>query len=217
MKERKTMKPDSLILDIDGTLWNSTPIVADAWNEVIEELRPDIPFRYTAYQLTQLFGRSLHAIADLSLPFLEETERYSLVDVCCEREHEFLSANDRDLLFPGVSDTVRELSKDYKLFIVSNCQNGYIELFLEKSGLGSCITDFECPGTSNRTKSDNIKLVMERNQLQNPVYVGDIEGDQIASKEAGIPFCHASYGFGKVKAPDYTIQQFSDLLTLFDR
>ena len=30
------MKTDGIILDIDGTLWNSTPIVAEAWNEIIE-------------------------------------------------------------------------------------------------------------------------------------------------------------------------------------
>ena len=28
------MKTDGIILDIDGTLWNSTPIVAEAWNEI---------------------------------------------------------------------------------------------------------------------------------------------------------------------------------------
>lgn len=209
------MKPDSLILDIDGTLWNSTPIVADAWNEVLKK-RPDISFRFTPYQLTQLFGRSLPDIADLALPFLEENDRYALINICCKREHEYLYNCNQNLLFTGVAETLKKLADKYKLFIVSNCQDGYIELFLEKTGLGPYINDFECPGTSNRTKGTNIKLVMERNHLQNPIYVGDIEGDQIASKEAGIPFCHAAYGFGKVENPDYTIEQFSDLLTLFD-
>lgn len=113
------MKPDSIILDIDGTLWNSTPIVADAWNEVISK-RSDIPFRFTAQQLTQLFGRSLPAIADLALPFLEERDRYALINICCEREHEYLYQSNQDLLYPGVADTIRELSENYKLFIVSN-------------------------------------------------------------------------------------------------
>ena len=208
------MKPDSIILDIDGTLWNSTPIVADAWNKVIEK-RADIPFRFTAHQLTQLFGRSLSAIADLAFPFLEEKDRYSLIDACCEQEHKYLYASEHNLLYPGVADTIQKLSGKYKLFIVSNCQNGYIELFLDKTGLGPYITDFECPGTSARSKGTNIRLVTERNALKNPVYVGDIQGDQIASREAGVPFCYASYGFGSVENPDYTIRQFSDLLTLF--
>lgn len=208
------MKPDSIILDIDGTLWDSTPIVAEAWNDVIKD-RADISSRFTAHQLTRLFGRPLYTIADLAFPSLEKTDRYALIDLCCEREHEYLYASVRDILYPGVADTIRKLSNEYKLFIVSNCQDGYIELFLDKTGLSPFIADFECPGTSSRSKGTNIRLVMERNHLTNPVYVGDIEGDRLASKEAGIPFCHAAYGFGKVENPDYVIRRFADLLTIF--
>lgn len=208
------MKPDSIILDIDGTLWNSTPVVADAWNQAVSEhssLQPD----FTAYQLTQLFGRTLNDIADIAFPSLAEKERYALIDLCCEQEQAALSASTQDLLYPGVAETVRTLSKSCPLFIVSNCQSGYIELFLEKTGLADCITDFVCPGDTGVGKGPNIRLIMERNHLKAPIYVGDIEGDHAAATEAGIPFCHAAYGFGSVKAPDYVIQEFSELLTLF--
>jgi len=208
------MKPDSFILDIDGTLWNSTPIVADAWNEIVSA-RPDVPVTFTAQRLTELFGKTLKTIADLIFPFLEEEDRYSLIDACCKREHEFLRASQDNILYPEVDSTIRALSKKYKLFIVSNCESGYIELFLEKTGLGPFITDFECPGYTGLGKGDNIRLVVERNHLEHPVYVGDTAGDQEASAFAGVPFCHAAYGFGKAEAPDYTIQKFSDLLSIF--
>ena len=61
------MKTDGIILDIDGTLWDSTPIVAKAWNEVIAQ-RKDVPVRLTAKQLTGLFGRTLEVIADMVFP-----------------------------------------------------------------------------------------------------------------------------------------------------
>ncbi|MBS6397299.1 MAG: HAD family hydrolase [Clostridiales bacterium] len=208
------MKPDSIILDIDGTLWNSTPIVAEAWNEIVS-LRSDVSVHFTAQQLTQLFGRPLNVIADMVFPFLDEADRYALINACCEREHELLRASSQDILYPGVADTIRQLSKTCPLFIVSNCQSGYIELFLEKTGLASCITDFECPGNTGLTKGPNIRLVADRNHLKHPVYVGDIEGDRQASMEAGVPFCHAAYGFGQVDHPDYVIRTFSDLITLF--
>lgn len=194
------MKTDGIILDIDGTLWNSTPIVAEAWNEIIEK-RDDIPFRFTAKQLTQLFGRPLPVIADMVFPFLEEKERYDLMNECCEREHELLRASTQNILYPGVAETMKALCKKIPLFIVSNCQSGYIELFLEKTGL---------------SKGPNIRLVADRNHLQNPVYIGDIDGDRQASEEAGVKFCHASYGFGKVERKDYVIKEFSDLMTLFE-
>lgn len=208
------MKPDSIILDIDGTLWNSTPIVAKAWNEALKT-RPDITYRFTAQKLTKLFGHPMTTIADMVFPELSEQERYALIDDCCEQEHTFLSASTENLLYPGVADTIPKLSKTYPLFIVSNCQSGYIELFLEKTGLTPYITDFECPGNTGLGKGPNIQLVIKRNHLKSPIYVGDIPSDQAASKEAGIPFCHATYGFAEVTSPDYTIDQFRDLLTLF--
>lgn len=208
------MKPDSIILDIDGTLWNSTPIVAEAWNEIVAS-RKDVSVTFTAQWLTQLFGKTLDTIADLVFPFLDPEDRYALIKLCCQREHEYIRASKKDILYPGVADTVRTLSKDCPLFIVSNCQAGYIELFLEKTGLGPCITDFECPGYTGLGKGENIRLVVRRNHLQSPVYVGDTKGDHEASVSAGVPFCHAAYGFGKTEQPDYTIRQFSDLLSIF--
>ena len=33
---------DGLILDVDGTIWNTTGIVAQAWNKVIDENFPQV-------------------------------------------------------------------------------------------------------------------------------------------------------------------------------
>ena len=44
--------------------------------------------------------------------------------------------------------------------------------------------------------------------------MGDIEKDEIASREAGVKFIHAAYGFGKAVSPDYTINRFSELLDI---
>lgn len=209
------MKTDGIILDIDGTLWDSTPIVAKAWNEVIAQ-RKDVPVRLTAKQLTGLFGRTLEVIADMVFPFLEKEDRYTLINSCCDREHELLYECDDDILYPGVADTIRSLSAKVPLFIVSNCQSGYIELFLKKTDLGSFITDFECAGNTGHPKGYNIRLVADRNHLEHPVYVGDIDGDRVASEEAGVPFCHASYGFGEVDHADYVIKNFSELKSIFE-
>ena len=32
----KKMKTDGIILDVDGTLWDSTPIVAGAWTRAVQ-------------------------------------------------------------------------------------------------------------------------------------------------------------------------------------
>jgi phosphoglycolate phosphatase len=58
------------------------------------------------------------------------------------------------------------------------------------------IEDFENFGRTGKGKSDNIRLIVERNQLDQAVYIGDIQGDFDSTREAGLPFIHARYGFG---------------------
>ena len=92
----------------------------------------------------------------------------------------------------------KELAKTYDLYIVSNCQCGYIEQFLRKTQLEAYIKDIECFGNTGKNKGENIRLLVKRNSLKAPVYIGDTKGDCDASKEAGVPFIFASYGFGNV-------------------
>lgn len=56
-------------------------------------------------------------------------------------------------MYDGVVDTVKKLSEKYPLFIVSNCQCGYIEAMLNASGLGSYIKDHLCFEETQTPKS----------------------------------------------------------------
>lgn len=200
---------DSILFDLDGTLWDSTEIVARAWNKVLAE-EPSLDLQLTAKDLKELFGRPLPVIASILFEQLPEAEQLDLMDRCCHQEHIALS-KECGILFPELEDTLKILSSKYKLFIVSNCEDGYIETFLQVSGLSSYFTDFECPGNSGLLKGDNNKLIIERNQLQHPIYLGDTQGDADAAAYAGIPFIFAKYGFGNVSHYDYSIEQFAQL------
>lgn len=110
---------------------------------------------------------------------------------------------------------LESLSQKYKLFIVSNCQEGYIEAFYNYHQLETYFIDYENPGRTGLSKGENIKLIIERNQLKSPVYIGDTLGDQQAAKAAGIPFVYANYGFGEVEEYDYIIHSLRELQTIF--
>lgn len=56
------------------------------------------------------------------------------------------------LLYPHIEAGLRRLLVRYPLFIVSNCQAGYIEAFLEWSGLAECFRDFGCSGNTRLSK-----------------------------------------------------------------
>lgn len=200
---------DGIIFDLDGTLWDATDMVAVAWEKVIND-KTGFDIKISGDDLKKLFGRPLPVIIEALLPELSEAQREDVLEVCTEAEYDELKINPGKL-YPNLVDTLKELVKKYKLFIVSNCQAGYIELFLEVTGLAEYFTDYECPGRSGLLKADNNRLIVERNNLKNPVYVGDTMGDKEASDKAGIPFIFASYGYGDVDDYYSKIESFDEL------
>lgn len=204
---------DSIILDIDGTLWNTTGIVAQAWNKAISRLFPQVPL-VTAEILQGQFGKTMDTIADNLFAGLTAEQKKFLIDKCCEEEQAALHSNTENITYEGVVETIAQLSTKVPLFIVSNCQSGYIELVIEKNHIEKYITDYECFGTQGKPKDENIRLIVERNNLKNPVYVGDTQGDYEACTKAGVPFIWAAYGFGKPESYVAKIEKFSDLKDL---
>ena len=147
-------------------------------------------------------------------PDLNDTERQNIVKELCEVEQSLLEKNG-GVLFHNVENVLKELSQKYKLYIVSNCQDGYIEAFYKFHRLDQYFLDFENPGRTGLSKGENIKLVIERNNLLSPVYVGDTQGDLEAARFANIPFIFAEYGFGQVSEYDMKVKSFEELLKVF--
>lgn len=201
---------DSIIFDIDGTLWDSREQVAIGWNRAIEE-KSNLDTRVNLAWLKSLFGKPMTEIADIIFPSLSSMEKSELMKHCYQYELDYLRAHPAPL-YPHVSETMAQLVKTYPLFIVSNCQCGYIECCIESTHIDQFITDFACFGDTNQPKDKTIRLIMERNQLTQPVYVGDIQGDADACALAGIPIIHAAYGFGTIENPLHRIHDFADLL-----
>lgn len=194
---------DSIIFDVDGTLWDSTDVVAAAWNDIITR-QTKKPSSLTGDSLKKLFGKLLPDIAAVIFADEPVEEQLRLIDLCCEEEHDALLRTPAPT-YPELENTLKLLSGKYRLFIVSNCQAGYIEVFLEATGLGHYFEDHLCPGDTGNAKAANISEIVKTHHLQSAVYVGDTAGDYQATKEAGLPFIFASYGFGTVDTPDAVI------------
>ena len=207
-------KFDALILDIDGTIWNTTGIVAVAWNKAVDMSGFDVA-KVNAQALQQEFGKTMDVIAKDLWPNLDKAKREILMSYCCSEEQIALQENVVDISYPEVIETIKELSASENIYVVSNCQSGYIELTLEKTGLTDYIKDFECFGRTGKGKAENLQLLVTRNQIMHPVYVGDTQGDADACSQAGIPFVWASYGFGSVEKYYERIDRFSDVKKLF--
>lgn len=212
-KNRKgTQYMDSIIFDVDGTLWDSTDSVARSWNLAIQE-NSSLDLTITENALQQVFGKTMTEIADTLFSRLPEKERIKLLEVCFQYENRYLETHPGKL-YDGVTDTLAVLSGQYPIFIVSNCQKGYIEVLLRTCSLEPFIKDHLCFGETQTSKGQTILTLMKRNGLKNPVYVGDTRGDADACAEAGIPFIFAGYGFGDVPDARMRISKFTDLKDL---
>ena len=217
MHWRKTGMKTGIIFDMDGTLWNSAREVALAWNQVITKkgMKP-----LTDQDLARVMGLPMDKLARALFPEMEAQASYDLMDACVMVENDYLEIHGATL-YPGVEETLRALRHNYPLYIVSNCQCGYIEAFLAHYGFGELFSDIQCFGVNKKQKGENIRIVAERNALDRVIYVGDIEGDYHATVEAGGLFVHAAYGFGTLpeeiakKVP--AIQKFSELPAVIEQ
>ena len=68
---------DSIIFDVDGTLWDSADSVAAAWNLAIKKFS-SLDITLDREILGSVFGKTMTDIGDILFPSLSETEKDSL-------------------------------------------------------------------------------------------------------------------------------------------
>ncbi|MCE5196511.1 MAG: HAD family hydrolase [Negativicutes bacterium] len=200
---------NAIIFDLDGTLWDVSRQVLPAWNRVLQR-HSEVNRQITIADLHSYMGKTIADIAQIMLPELPLVQSLKIMDECAVEEQLYLREHG-GVLYPHLEEMLASLKKNYLLFIVSNCQDGYIESFLEFHKLTEYFTDTECAGRTGLSKGENIKLVMARNQIERAVYVGDTEGDLKAARLAAIPFIHAAYGYGRIDSKEVSIAQLSEL------
>lgn len=199
----------AVIFDLDGTLWDASASIAGSWSQVLKTKRYD---PVNPDQVKSLCGQPMDAILRALAPGAD----LELLDELCLLEERNLH-HDHGVLYPGIRELLEKLSTSYDLYIVSNCQKGYIEIFLETMELSDYFKGFDCWGNTQSPKGITLKGLMTRHGIEQAVYVGDTKGDQSAAKYAGVPFIHAAYGFAKVDAADAVINEPLELLECLDQ
>lgn len=205
------MQADGIIFDLDGTLWDSCRSVADSWRLSLNERHGGL-IQPTEQDIRGIMGMTLEQIAQkLFSPY--GARALEVCSDCIDHEYEYIAVHGGSL-YPGVEALLNSLKPRHKLYIVSNCQCGYIECFTGFTGLGGCFDGYECSGSTGLSKSENIRLVVQRAGLSSPVYVGDTHMDELSAREAGLPFIHAAYGFGSAEKADAVLRCPLDLLDI---
>ncbi|MBR2809321.1 MAG: HAD-IA family hydrolase [Erysipelotrichaceae bacterium] len=200
-----------IIFDLDGTLWDCEQATLDTFNEICE--KHGLP-AITRETVKASMGITREESIELFFPGIEDGEKYldEAESLLAIRLHEGSAT-----IYPGLKETIEELVKEYGLYIVSNSDDfNYIGAFVDCYGFKDHIIDYFPASAMGISKSDAIRKMVDKYELDKAIYVGDTIRDYQAASKAGVRFIFAGYGFGSFDYP-YRADTCLELLALIDK
>lgn len=207
------MKFEMVIFDLDGTLWETEECTYRTANKILKKY--DDSKKISMDVVKGTMGSTFAETAECFMPYFDKEKREFILKEMLAFNSDILSVIG-GRVYPYLKETLEKLKGKYQLAIVSNCDAGYIESFLESSKLSEYFKDFMAAAKMKIPKSEAIKRVIDRNEINSAIYVGDTIKDFEASKGAGIDFIHARYGFGKKIDTQYGINSIMELPELLN-
>ena len=204
-------RPDSLIFDMDGTLWDGVEAYAQGFNDFFRHHGSVRSLKKS--EIVGFMGMEERAYLEATLLEWPEEIRKQLYQEVAEYQYSRIQ-RDGGILFEGVHEGLHALSENFRLFIVSNCPALTIEYFMAWAGIRSWITDSIAHGSNYQPKHVNIRELITRHGLQRPVYVGDTDSDRKQAELVPLPFIFVDYGFGEAQKFDLRASSFSEFVAM---
>lgn len=124
---------DGIIFNLDGTLWDGAETAARGWGLALEScgIRD---FEIGADDIRSVAGQPFEVCVQTLFPGLPASSSVEFLRALDAGERaDFRARGGR--IFEGVARGVEMLFRDYKLFLVGNCQDWYLDCFWRQSGL----------------------------------------------------------------------------------
>lgn len=215
---RKTRGPALMVMDLDGTLADSSDDLANALNVALAS-RGLLPL--TKQKVLSMVGEGSMRLVGRALD--EVGGDKSLID---EVHDLFLATYSEHLvdstrLYPGVEETLPLLSEQALLAVFSNKALRYVEPIIEALGISEHFSRVMGSDWGGPRKPDGAGLLRLCGDLEvspsEGVMVGDGTTDILAGKAAGMYTVAVTYGFRSqeelsLHEPDLLCHRFSDLL-----
>ena len=208
------MPPRAVLFDFDGTLADSFDAIIASVNFVRNSFGlPPLPGetvrKFIGHGLVQL----MHDLCP-GAPFEEAIARY--------RDHHARTMEAGTRLFPGVPDTLTELTRrGFKLALCSNKAVGFTRELVRMLKVDGFFAEVLGPeDVQNRPKPDPAMLVEACCRMgvapADAVYVGDMSVDVLAGHAAGIPVWLVHVGLvgdgGIAVEPEKVLGNFAEML-----
>lgn len=220
------MKTTQLLLDLDGTLVDSSLGIYQSFELACQSLDLECP---TRIDFCRLIGPPIQQIASMVFPDLDpmSIEQFKCVFRADYDRIGFLQAH----WYPGVIETIISLAKDTSLnmSVITNKPTGPAAELIKQAGLSSCITrtvgiDYLIQRESGRpfsSKSEALSFVLSTSSpsVMMSAYVGDTPSDQDACSIVNVPFIAALYGFhrwNEEQLPVLHVRRFKDIKCLLE-
>ncbi len=184
--------PDLVIFDVDGTLHD-----AFLWWAPVIRRGLEMYSAQTGLAIerpSDAFAESVVGMKNEGVwaPFLPEGEKHRWEDlrsVVLPIELDELRSG-KEYLFAGVRELLAHLRAiGVTSALASNCHDEYMTAMCEGQGLGAASDLQFCLDSEGvETKTDMLRIAVEKAGASHAVMVGDREPDQEAAREVGLPF-----------------------------
>ena len=217
-----------ILFDLDGTLIDSVPDLAQAVNETLAVLGKDT---FTEDTIRFWVGNGAQTLVKRALSGsrtidenLNEALFNKALNIFLDHYAQHLCSATRP--YPYVAETLQALrDKGYRLAIVTNKPVEFVSPILEGLGLDD-LFEFHLGGNSlERKKPDPLPLLHTCRELgisvDASILVGDSKNDILAAKAADMQSIGVTYGYNygediAVYSPDSVVNGFDDILPLFE-
>lgn len=204
----------AIIFDLDGTLWNALSSICDSWNQTM--IRLNKKYRFTIDIIQTHMGLTPEETGPIAFYDESFSDSMYLFKECVKDEIKYMASHPGKM-YEGELEAIKELTKTYDLYIVSNADKGYVENYLYALNMKPFFKDYVQYGDTNLPKWKNILYIKEKHNINELVYVGDTKKDKEECLLADVPFIHARYGFGIIENEKYYIDSLKDLKTVVDK
>jgi phosphoglycolate phosphatase len=216
-----------ILFDLDGTLVDSVPDLANSINHMLRELGregfPEETIRgWVGNGAAVLVRRALSGTREVD-PELDEGLFARARGIFLEHYGAHLPGRTR--LYPGVGETLEELGRRrYRMAVVTNKPAPFVPPILEGLGIAGHFETFLGGESLPVKKPDPRPLLHCCELLELPAgraaMVGDSRNDILAARRAGIPSVAVSYGYNydqpvEALEPDRVVERFGELLEIF--
>jgi phosphoglycolate phosphatase len=223
------MKFDLILFDLDGTLIETAPEIADAVNDTLDHfgfasVTQQQVNDWIGHGTRELLIQALAFIYEQSVDEVRHSDNFSIIEAEFTRHYQ-RRCGTRSHLYPHVRETLQRLREaGVKLAVVTNKEDRYTQTVLDAHQL-SPLFDRVISGDTLPVKKPNPAAIADCLQRfavapERALFVGDSSIDVATARNAGIAVWALPYGYNmgepiEACGPDRVIPDFSALLPPF--